>query len=421
VGSRTGYEPVYVTGIGAIVAGASGVEEFWRHLRDGRSQFGFLTRCDPGETPARVAGEVRGFDHTRYLPDLAPERAAKYNRDILVVMSAVQQARLDAGLAEGALDPRRCSLVGSCSRGPVGWVEAAAKSASNGFTDKGAMLCGMPGSAVTMAAIHSDIQGAVTTLSNACVGGNHAIGLALDMLRSDRADVVLVVGYEFPLTSFVLHSFASMGRGVLAAERETPSRAMKPYTRQRDGLVLGEGAVVLCLERASFARRRNAPVYAEVLAHAALSEAANPFSMDLTGTRTASVVRDALAEAGAKPADVQYYCGHGTGTKYNDLAESRALGVLYDDRARAQWPPISSNKPIYGHLLGAAGVVNAAATALMIRHGTVAPTINYTDPDPDCDHDHVGEGAREVPIDLAVSMTFAIGSQTSAVVLGAAT
>jgi 3-oxoacyl-[acyl-carrier-protein] synthase II len=291
---------------------------------------------------------------------------------------------------------------------------------SDSFLDKGAMLCGMPGAAVSMAAIHSNIQGGVTTVSNACVGGNQAIGMALDALRSGRVDVVLVVGYEFPLAQVVLRSFASMGKGVLAAERETPALAMKPYTRKRDGLVLGEGAVVLCLERASFARRRNVRVYAEVLAHAALSEAANAFSMDLTGARTAAVVSDALADVDAKPSEVQYYCGHGTGTKYNDIAESRALGVLYDGRVRSDWPPISSNKPIYGHLLGAAGVVNAAATALMIHHGTVAPTINYTDPDPECDHDHVGDGPRPVAIDLAVSLTFAIGSQTSAVVLGAA-
>jgi len=419
MGSRTGSEPVCVTGIGAILPGASGVGEFWRNLRDGRSRLDFLTRCDPGDTPARVAGEVRGFDHTEHLPDLPPTHAAKYSRDILAVMAAVRQARQDAGLDAEAVDPRRVGLVGSCSRGPIGWVEEAANSAS-GFPDKGAMLCSIPGTATTLAAIDSDIQGNVTTLSNACVGGNQAIGVALDTLRADRADAVLVVGYEFPLTSVVLRSFASMGKGVLAAERENPALAMKPYNRHRDGLVLGEGAVVLCLERASFARRRNARVYAEVLAHAGLCEAANPFSMDLTGARTASVIRDSLEEAGAKPGDVQYYCGHGTGTKYNDLAESKALGMLYDDRRREHWPPLSSNKPIYGHLLGAAGVVNAAATALMLHHGTLAPTINYTDPDPDCDHDHVGEGSRPVALDLAVSMTFAIGSQTSAVVLGAA-
>jgi 3-oxoacyl-[acyl-carrier-protein] synthase II len=419
-------ESVYVTGIGTILPGADGVEDFWRHLNDGASQFSFLTRCDVGDLPVSVAGEVRDFDHRTHLPDLAASHAAKYSRDILMVMSAVEQARRDAGLTQDAVEPRRISMVASCSRGPLTWVDTAIKSKfdrsglTDTFGDKGAMLRGLPGGAATLSAIHSGVQGSVTTLSNACVGGNHAIGLAMDALRSDRADAVLVVGYEFPLVPVVFQSFSSMGKGVLAAEPENPARAMKPYTRQRDGLVLAEGVVVMVLERASFARGRRARVYAEVLGHEGVNEASSAFSMDLTGDVTACVVRNLLADAGADPRDVQYYCGHGTGTKYNDIAESRALGSLYSDRPRSKWPPLSSIKPIYGHLLGGAGVLNAAATSLMIHHGTLAPTINYSDPEPDCDHDHVEEGARPVQLELAVSLTFALGSQTSAIALGAA-
>jgi 3-oxoacyl-[acyl-carrier-protein] synthase II len=419
-------EAIHITGIGAILPGTNGVSEFWDHLYQGASQFGFLSRCDLGDLPVRVAGEVQDFDHRPHLTGLTHARAAKYSRDILVVMSAVEQARTDAGLMAETVEPGRVSLLASCSRGPVSHVDEASKAVAarelgvDLFDDKGVVLRVLPGNAATLAAIHSGIQGPVMTLSNACVGGNHAIGLATDMLRDGRVDVAIVVGYEFPLVPLVFRSFSALGKGVLAAEQDEPGRAMKPYSRQRDGFVLSEGAVVLVLERASFARARGARSYAAVAGHRAVNEAANAFSMDLTGAATANVVRSLLDDIGASPADVQYYCGHGTGTRYNDLAESRALGVLYDGRPRSGWPPLGSVKPIYGHLLGGAGVVNAAATALMIHHGSLVPTINYTDPEPECDHDHVSEGAREIELGLAVSLTFALGSQTSALALAAA-
>ncbi|HEX3784567.1 MAG TPA: beta-ketoacyl-[acyl-carrier-protein] synthase family protein [Pseudonocardiaceae bacterium] len=424
--TSSAHESVLVTGIGTILPGADGVEDFWRHLRNGDSQLGFLSCCDPGDVPVRVAGEIREFDHRRHLPVLPETHAAKYSRDILIVMSAVEQARGNAGLHGEQVDPRRTMLIASCSRGPMTWVDSAIRAEFDGqgsaphFSSKNAMLHGLAGAPATLAAINSDVQGVVTTLSSACVGGNHAIGLATDALWAGRADVAYVVGYEFPLAPVVLNAFGSMGAGVLSAEQENPTQAMKPYTRQRNGMVLSEGAVALCLERETSARHRKARAYAEVLGHEATNEAANPFSMDPSGKHTADAIHRLLADCGTEPADVRYYCGHGTATKHNDLAESRALGVLYEGRPRSSWPPIGSIKPIYGHLLGGAGVVNAAATALMIHHGSLVPTINCTDPDPECDHDHVAEGARPVDLTLAVSLAFAIGSQTSALAMGAA-
>ncbi|MEC4019140.1 beta-ketoacyl-[acyl-carrier-protein] synthase family protein [Streptomyces sp. H27-D2] len=424
-GPNSREEPVVITGIGVMLPGASNVNEFWQDVRAGNSRLGFLTRCDPGRIPVSVAGQLKGFDHQKYLPDLPDAHARRYSRDALVVMSAIEEARRDASLDGSEIDPRRLSLIASSSRGPLEWVSNALEDPANdseNFGNSGAMLRGLPGCAATMSAIHSNIQGLVTTLSSACVGGQHAIGFATELLRSGAADAVVVAGYEFPLLSVIYKSFASMGKGVLSSESEDPANAVRPYTRDREGFVFGEGAVALCLERESFARDRGAAGYARVLSHRALNEAGHPFGMDMTGSVTAGVVVDALAAAGRGPQDVDYYMGHGTGTPKNDVAESRMLGVLYEGRPRSGWPPLSSVKPVYGHLLGAAGLVNTAATALSLHHQCLCATANYAGaaPDPECDHDHVGEGARPAELDLAVSLSFAIGSQTSALVLGSA-
>ncbi|MGW4561946.1 beta-ketoacyl-[acyl-carrier-protein] synthase family protein [Streptomyces sp. NPDC004561] len=413
---------IVVTGIGVVLPNTFSVDQFWTNVSQGRSQVGRLTRFDgPGTgLPVHAAAEISGFDHHPFLPQLTDGHAAKYSREILISMSAVAEARRDAGLADGAVDPRRLGIVMSSSRGPLAWWRDVMSGADPGaFGDKGAMFRGLPGCPATLSAIYNGAQGLVTTVSNACVGGHQAIQLALGELRSGAADVMLVGGHEFPILPEVASCYRAMGHGVLSSERDEPSRAVRPYSACREGFALGEGSVVLCLERASAAEARGARVYAEILSAASLNEAAHPTTMDLTGKVTASVIEDALAAAGRRADDVDYFCAHGTATRYNDIAESRALRALYPERTTAALPPLSSNKPIYGHTFGLAGIINVAATSLMIHHRTLAPTINFTTPDPECDHDHVIEGARPAEVDLAVSMSFAFGSQTAVVAVGA--
>ncbi|MBW5420064.1 beta-ketoacyl-[acyl-carrier-protein] synthase family protein [Streptomyces sp. BG9H] len=430
-------DSVLVTGIGVMLPGATHVNEFWQDVRDGNSRLGRLTRCAPGRTGVRVAGELRDFDHRKFLPELSEKFAGRYTRDALVTMSAVEEARRDAGLGSGEIDPLRLSLIASSSRGPLEWVSQALREDDSlndregdgheaggaaHFGDSGAMLRGMPGAPATLSAIYGDVRGLVTTLSSACVGGHHAIAFAADLIRAGTADAVVVVGYEFPLTPLVFHSFQAMGDGVLSTESADPRRAIRPYTRDREGFAFGEGAVALCLERESHARARGAGGYARFLSHRALNEATHPFGMDMSGQITASAVAGALKDAGRAPRDVDWFCAHGTATPKNDVAESRMLGALYEGRPRSAWPPLSSVKPVYGHLLGAAALVNAAATSLALHHQCLCSTANYADavPDPECDHDHVAEGARATRAELAVSLAFAIGSQTSVLALGAA-
>jgi 3-oxoacyl-[acyl-carrier-protein] synthase II len=415
-------ERIVVTGIGVVLPGTLSVDRFWANISGGRSQVGRLTRFDAEQAglPVYAAAEIDDFDHHPFLPELTDAHAAKYSREILIAMSALAEARRDAGLRQDALDPRRLGIVMSSSRGPFSWWRDVLTGADpDAFGDKGAMFRGLPGCPASLSAVYTGAQGLVTTVSNACVGGHQAIQLALRELRSGAADAMLVGGHEFPIVPEVAACYRAMGHGVLSSEREEPSRAVRPYSNDREGFALGEGSVVLCLERESVARQRGARIYSEILSAASLNEAAHPTTMDLTGKVTASVIEDALTDAGRSADDVDYFCAHGTATRYNDIAESRALRALYPERTAAALPPLSSNKPIYGHTFGLAGIINVAATSLMIHHRTIAPTINLTAPDPECDHDHVFEGPRPAEVDLAVSMSFAFGSQTAVVALGA--
>ncbi|GAB2688170.1 beta-ketoacyl synthase [Kitasatospora kifunensis] len=416
------HEAVVVTGIGVMLPNTTTVEEFWGNISGGRSQIGRLTRFDGDEhgLPVYSAAEIGTFDHRSFLPELRDNHAAKYTREILIAMSAVEQARQDAGLDIGYHDPRRIGVLMSSSRGPFAWWQRVLTGEEPGaFGDKGAMFRGLPGCPASLSAIYTGAQGLVSTVSNACVGGHQAIGLALRELRSGSADAMLVGGHEFPIVPEVAKCYAAMGGGVMSTERDHPSRAVRPYSADREGFALGEGSVVVCLERESVARARGARIYAEVLEARTFNEAAHATSMDLTGKLTASFVQDLLADAGRTAEEVGYYCAHGTATRYNDLAESRAMRALYPERRLGQLPPISSNKPIYGHTFGIAGIINVAATSLMLHHQRLAPTINLSTRDPECDHDHVFEGARDTEFDLAVSLSFAFGSQTAVVALGA--
>ena len=410
-------DPVLITGIGLVLSGASDVDSFWERISLGQSQVRALARFDPRaeRLPVQASAEITGFDHRVFLPDLPEKHAAKYGREILITMSAVAAARQDAGVDLTGVNPRRVSVILSTSRGAQAWWQTTGP--TDRYTDSGAMLRGLPSSAASLAAMYLGARGLVTTISAACVGGHHAVDLALNQLQSSASDVVLAGGHEFPLTQGILRCFLSMGDGVLSPDLHQPVR---PYSLDRNGMVLGEGAIVLCLERASSARARGRRGYATVLGHGALNEAAHPMRMDLTGELTAALIREVLEHCGRRPADVGYLCGHGTATRANDLAECRAVRNLYPRRRQSMLPPIGSNKPVFGHTLGAAGVLNIAATALMLHHQKLAPTIGITELDPECDYDHVAEGPRPVDLDLAVSLTFAVGSQMSAVALGAA-
>ncbi|MFF2650227.1 beta-ketoacyl-[acyl-carrier-protein] synthase family protein [Streptomyces sp. NPDC058045] len=415
-------DAIVLTGIGCVLPGTPDVHAFWDHVSTGTSQVTRLERpeFEAAGLPVHAAAQLGDFDTAGRLPDLSPAHAAKYNRDILATMAAVEDALKDSGLDRDRIAPERISVIQSSSRGPLSWWRdtITAPPEPDPYAGKAsAMFRGLTSCPATLAAIGIGARGLVTTLSSACVGGHHAIGLALRELRAGSADVVLAGGHEFPVIPEIARCYLGLGDGVLSPEADDPASAVRPYDAGRRGFALGEGAMTLCLERESSARARGARIYARVLGHRALNEAGHATSMDLVGDVTASVVRGVLDEAGRKPEDIGYVCGHGTATRYNDIAESRALRRLLPRHDDADLPPHGSNKPVYGHTFGMAGIINVAATALMLHHQRLARTANHLSPDPECDHDHVADGPRDAEFDLAVSLSFAFGSQTSVMAL----
>ncbi|MFI6394271.1 beta-ketoacyl-[acyl-carrier-protein] synthase family protein [Nonomuraea sp. NPDC050547] len=409
---------VLVSGIGVMLPGADSTHDLWAHLVGGRSQVRPLVHPLP-EIDVHVGAYIEHFDYRDYLPDLSPAHAKWYSREIMLVLAALDHARRDAGLDATPLDPARVGVLASSSRGPAMWWsrDQTVTGFAEGIPVSDSIFASLAGCPASLGAIRIGAAGLVSTISNACVGGHQVISLAMNAIRSGEADVMYVVGHEFPLVKEVMQIYGSQRLRVLSREKASPVEAVKPYDSNRDGFVLGEGAVVLVLERSDHARRRQANVYARLMGGAAMSEGQHGMRMDITGQGAAETMMRALRHAGCSPGHVDYVCGHGTATRYNDLAEGRAARIVFGEQSRR--PPLGSIKPVYGHLLGAAGILNCAAVALMLKYQCLVPTINCVKPDPECAGDHVTEGARRAPLAVAMSMAFAVGSQNSAIVLGA--
>ncbi|GBF50907.1 3-oxoacyl-ACP synthase [Leptospira ryugenii] len=412
---------VVITGIGVILPNALSVQDFWDHMKKGESQVDFLTRFSTEDIRVKTGAELREFDYSTHLPDLSPAHARYYNRETLAIMSALGDAQKDAGLNRNSVAPSRVGFIDSSSRASLAWWEHAWQiyndSKDDKIFDKYAVLTSMASNPTNLTAIYANIQGFVTTVTAACVGGHHAVALCYQAIRKNRADVMYAGGHEFPLLKPLIKMYSDPSSSVMSTESKDPKKAMRPYDRSREGFVLGEGAICLCLESYDHAVKRGARIYAEINGTLSYNEASHAMRMDMTGSKAAKGLSDLLRIARHPLKDIDYFCGHGTATHNNDLAESRAIKLLYDGAPVSTWAPVGSIKPIYGHTFGAAGIINLAASALMIHNQTLVPTINLKDPDDECDHDHIAEGYREQKVKNIISLAFAIGSQSSFVSL----
>lgn len=413
---------VVITGIGTILPNAFELQSFWNHLKNGSSQIDYITRFPTDDFSIKVAAEIKGFDYKQFLPDLDPKLAKNYNLETLVLMSALELARKNAGLEKDSIDPSRVGLIDSSSRSSLAWWEYAWKRYNelkdDSVFDRYAVLTSMSSNPTNLTAINSNIQGFVTTISAACVGGHHAISLGFQAIRKGRADVMYASGHEFPLIRPLMQMYSDPQSRVMSLEKDNPAKAMRPYDKNRDGFILGEGAAVLCLESYDHAKARGANIYAEVLGTLSYNEADHAMRMDITGKKAASGINKLIQISKRSLEDVDYFCGHGTATYTNDLAEGRTMKLINNGIPKDKWAPLGSIKPIYGHTFGAAGIINVAATAMMIKEQILCPTINLTQVDPECEQDHISEGYRKAKIDFAISLAFAIGSQSSFISLG---
>ncbi|MEX4004632.1 beta-ketoacyl-ACP synthase II [Paraburkholderia sp. EG285A] len=403
---------VVVTGLGAISPVGIGVEENWSNVIAGRSGIGRVTFFDTTDFPAQIAGEVKGFDATRFISE---KEVRHMDRFIQLGVVAGMEAFVDSGITVTEANASRIGVhVGSGTGGVQTLVDTA-------FTirDKGPRRVSpfyVPSSIINMIAGHLSIRyglkGPNLAMATACSTATHAIGDAARLIEYGDADVMIAGAAEAAITE---SSLAGFGRAkALSTRNESPETASRPWDAERDGFVLGEGAGIIVLEEMKHARQRGARIYAELAGFGLSGDAFHITSPSEDGEGAARCIRNALRNARVAADSVQYINAHGTSTPLGDRAESLALKAAFGSHAKDL--AISSTKSVTGHLLAAAGGVEAVYTALTVHHQIAPPTANLTKPDPECDLDYVPLVARRMPIDVAISNSFGFGGTNGTLV-----
>lgn len=403
---------VVITGLGIVSPVGIGVPENWQSISSGRSGIGRITQFDATGFPSTIAGEVKGFDAKNYLPE---KEARKMDRFIQLGMVAGIEAVRDAGLE---VTPANAERIGVHIGSGIGGVHTI-ESTTLQYAEKGPRRISpfyIPMSIINMIAGNLSImfgfQGPNLAAVTACATSTHAIGEAGRIIEYGDADVMLAGGAEAAVTPTSMAGFGNAK--ALSGHNDDPAGASRPWDRDRDGFVLGEGAGVMVLEELEHARRRGARIYAELVGFGMSGDAYHMTSPPEGGDGAARCMRYALRNAGLAPDQVQYINAHGTSTPPGDLAETQAIKSAFGAHARAI--AVSSTKSMTGHLLGAAGGVEAIYTALAIHHQVAPPTINLHHPDPACDLDYVPNEARALRIDAALSNSFGFGGTNGSLV-----
>jgi 3-oxoacyl-[acyl-carrier-protein] synthase II len=396
---------VVVTGLGALTPVGNTTEEYWSALTHGKSGIGPITKFDATGYPTRIAGEIRNFDETRYVDKKEARRLDPY---LKYAIAASVMAVEDAALDPGKIDATRFGvLVGSGIGGITTLIEGEDVRRTKGFDRVSPFV--VPMLIVNMAAglvsMRFGAKGPNSSVVTACASGNHAIGDATKIIERGDADVMIAGGAEAIIVPLTIAGFCSMK--AMSTRNEEPEKASRPFDAGRDGFVCGEGAGLVVLEALEHAVRRDARVYAEVVGYGMTADAHHMTAPDPEGDGATRAMQIALASAGVGPTAIGYINAHGTSTPYNDKFETIAIKRVFGDHARRL--AVSSTKSMTGHLLGAAGGIEAIATVLALRHGTLPPTVNYETPDPECDLDYVPNRARTQDVDLALSNAFGFG------------
>ncbi|MGW3498272.1 beta-ketoacyl-[acyl-carrier-protein] synthase family protein [Streptomyces sp. NPDC001020] len=404
---------VVVTGVGPVTPVGVGRHDFWQAQLKGVSGIRAITRFDASGLPVRIAGEVD-------LPaELAPGRREELatDRSTHLALAAARLALDDAGLDLATVDRDRVGVVvGSGAGGAGSWERNARLLETDGPRRIGArsVVMSMANAPAANIAIAHGITGPSTCTVTACASGAEALVAACQMIVSGEADVVLAGGAEAPVTSLIVGGFARAG--ALSVRNDEPERAVRPFGADRDGFVLGEAAAVLVLESEANARTRGAEVLAVLAGYGRSSDAHHVAGPHPEGAGAARALRLALRSAGWSASDVSYVNAHGTGTRYNDAAEAKALRAALGPAADGV--PVSATKSTTGHSLGAAGAVEAVASVLALRHGVIPPTLNTDTPDPAIGLDVVGPEPRPAELTAVLSDSFAFGGHNVVLAFG---
>jgi len=404
---------VVITGMGAITPIGLDLPTFWKNLVAGKSGTSFITGFDASQHKCKVAAEIKDFDPLLHFEKKAVSR---YERFVQFAIVASREAMKDAGFAEGSYDPNRFGvLIGS----GCGGLEVVEKQVVV-LNEKGPrrvtplliplLICNeAPG----MVSIDLGLKGPNSCVVTACATGTHAIGDAAAIIARGDAEAMVAGGCEAVITPLSIAGFGNMG--ALSEETEHPETASRPFDANRNGFVMGEGAGIMILESLEHARKRGARIYAEVIGYGMSGDAYHITAPSPGGEGGARAMKMALDVAKINPTEVDYINAHGTSTPLNDKLETQSIKAVFGDHAYKL--AVSSNKSMIGHLIGAAGAVEAVATAMTICNNVLPPTINYQTPDPECDLDYVPNVARERTVNVAASSSLGFGGHNTTIIL----
>jgi len=404
---------VVITGLGMVSPLGLGAAANWEALIQGKSGIGPITRFDASAFPCRIAGEISGFNPEDWVPK---KDVKKMDLFIHYAMAATEMALKDAAFS---VTPAEAERVGVYIGSGIGGLPSIERQHSSLLQDGPRRISPffIIGLIVNMASgqvsIRYGAKGPNQASCTACATGTHAIGDAFEIIRRNDADVMIAGGAEGVITPLCVGGFSAMR--ALSTRNDEPQKASRPFDAGRDGFVIGEGAGIVILEELGHAARRGARIYAELAGYGVSGDAYHVSAPSEDGDGPIRVMRLALRSAGLEPSEVDYVNAHGTSTPQGDVVESRALRAVFGERVRNL--AISSTKSMTGHLLGGAGGLETAITALAVHHDTAPPTINYTKPDPECNLDYVPNEARRMPIRHALNNSFGFGGTNACVVL----
>ena len=409
---------VVVTGLGTISPIGNTIEEFWKSLLEGKSGVKRLSCFDPTHFTSKIAAEVRNFDPSQYL---SPKEIKHMDRFVQFAVCAAKLAVADSGMVLDKEDRTRIGVLVGSGIGGLHTVEAEHRQYIALGPEKGPDRISpflIPMLIVNMAtgqiSITMGLKGPNSAVATACATSNHAIGDALRIIQRGDADAMVCGGSEAATTYMGFGGFCAL-KALSTEYNDEPERASRPFDKNRDGFVMGEGAGVVVLEEAGRAVKRGAKIYCELIGYGMSGDAYHMTAPDPEGDGGVRCMVATIKDAGLKPKDIDYINAHGTSTLYNDKIETAAIKKVFGDHAKKL--AISSTKSVMGHLLGAAGGVELIASALAMKEGIIPPTINYETPDPECDLDYVPNKPRAAKIKVAMSNALGFGGHNAALII----
>jgi 3-oxoacyl-[acyl-carrier-protein] synthase II len=404
---------VVITGVGAVTCLGTDARANWRALLEGRSGIGPITRFDVASFAVRFAGEVREFNPEKWID---PREVARIDRYAQFAIAATQEAVEQSGIDWSKLPPDRCGVsLGSGIGGLESLEEQHTLMIQKGRSKTSPYLIPkmMANSAAGLVSIRFGLTGPNIALATACASAHHSMGEAFRIIQRGEADVMLAGGAEATITPIGIGGFASMR--ALSTRNDDPQGASRPFDKDRDGFVVGEGAGMLVFEEYEAARKRGAKILAELKGYGLSGDGHHITAPDPEGTGASKAMSDAIRDAGIPPEQVAYVNAHGTSTPMNDRIETLAIKRVFGDHAKKL--AVSSTKSMIGHLLGASGGVGLVFSVLSLIDGKVHPTINYRTPDPDCDLDYVPNAARDLKVSAVLVNSFGFGGHNASLLV----